>query len=62
MVAALRARFAPLAWASPHSALSLALQSKSRAKSFGLAERRQSLVVRRHVIKFLLLIKINNYL
>ncbi|TGK20223.1 hypothetical protein EHO61_06080 [Leptospira fluminis] len=45
MVAALRDRFATLAWASPNSALSLVLQSKSRAKSFGLAELRQLLVV-----------------
>ncbi|EQA46357.1 hypothetical protein LEP1GSC050_0126 [Leptospira broomii serovar Hurstbridge str. 5399] len=33
--------YATLAWASPNSALSLVLQSKSRAKSFGRAELRQ---------------------
>ncbi|RHX90155.1 hypothetical protein DLM76_20745 [Leptospira yasudae] len=49
MVAALRDRFATLAWASPNSALSLVLQSKPRAKSFGRAELRQLLVVRRKV-------------
>ncbi|EIE03479.1 hypothetical protein LEP1GSC185_3534 [Leptospira licerasiae serovar Varillal str. VAR 010] len=48
--AALRARFATLAWPSAHFALSLALQSKSRAKSFGLAKRRNTLVVRRKAL------------
>ncbi|PJZ75278.1 hypothetical protein CH365_19695 [Leptospira neocaledonica] len=46
--AVLRDCFATLAWPSAHFALSLALQSKSRAKSFGLAKRRQALVVIRH--------------
>ncbi|WP_257588421.1 DUF4365 and DUF1817 domain-containing protein, partial [Leptospira sp. id769339] len=44
--------FATLAWASPHFALSLVLQSKSRAKSFGLAKRRNTLVVIRHARVF----------
>ncbi|TGK08625.1 hypothetical protein EHO58_05560 [Leptospira selangorensis] len=47
--AALRDRFATLAWPSAHFALSLVLQSKLRAKSFGLAKRRQALVVRRNI-------------
>ncbi|TGM88722.1 hypothetical protein EHR05_10950 [Leptospira licerasiae] len=34
-----------LAWPPAHFALSLVLQGKSRAKSFGLAKRRQALVV-----------------
>ncbi|EMJ98770.1 hypothetical protein LEP1GSC192_3150 [Leptospira sp. B5-022] len=34
--------------------MSLALQSKSRAKSFGLAKRRNTLVVRRHFDHFTL--------
>ncbi|PJZ23897.1 hypothetical protein CH352_18870 [Leptospira hartskeerlii] len=38
--------------APPHFALSLVLQSKSRAKSFGLAKRRQALVVRRNIAIF----------
>ncbi|PJZ47535.1 hypothetical protein CH362_18755 [Leptospira saintgironsiae] len=36
------------AWPSAHFALSLVLLSKPRAKSFGLAKRRQALVVRRN--------------
>ncbi|PNV76812.1 hypothetical protein BES34_000540 [Leptospira inadai serovar Lyme] len=56
IVAALRDRFATLAWASPNSALSLALLSKPRAKSFGLAELRQlSFVIRKLSPKFCLI-------
>ncbi|WP_198014432.1 hypothetical protein [Leptospira fainei] len=46
--AALQDCFATFAWPPAHFALSLVLHSKSRAKSFGLAKRRQALVVRRH--------------
>ncbi|PJZ64075.1 hypothetical protein CH371_20080 [Leptospira wolffii] len=37
-----------LAWASPHFALSFVLQGKPHAKSFGLAKRRQALVVKQN--------------
>ncbi|TGK59191.1 hypothetical protein EHQ32_10365 [Leptospira wolffii] len=43
--------YATLAWPSAHFALSLALQSKSRAKCSALAKRRQPLVVRRHKLE-----------
>ncbi|TGL55288.1 hypothetical protein EHQ61_00690 [Leptospira wolffii] len=48
---ALQARFATFAWPAAHFALSLALQSKPHAKSFGPAKRRQASFVRRNVSK-----------
>ncbi|PJZ23921.1 hypothetical protein CH352_18755 [Leptospira hartskeerlii] len=47
----LRVAYAPSLQASPHFALSLVLLSKSRAKCFALAKRRQPLVVMRKARK-----------
>ncbi|PJZ64060.1 hypothetical protein CH371_20095 [Leptospira wolffii] len=41
-----------LAWPPAHFALSLILHGKLRAKSYGLAKRRQALVVKRHFCYF----------